>query len=95
MNDNCGLMNENNRCKCSYKIKALAGRFDPQNPKYFKNTARAIADVVGNKIAEFEDSYYVPFLNIIRDQPFCDPPDLTEWLRDTLNKSDFKEMFKL
>ncbi len=95
MDDNCGLINENSRCKCSNKVKAMAKYYDPQNPKYFKKNVPAIADVIEVKMAEFEDSYYAPFLKIFREQPFCDPPDLIAWLRATLQKSEFKDMFRL
>ncbi|HPB81957.1 MAG TPA: RNA polymerase sigma factor [Spirochaetota bacterium] len=97
INGFCGHVDPRNPCRCSHKISSFLtyGMADPGNLRYHRPSDPAVRDVISDKYENFVDLYYYPFFEHYRQQPFCSPPDMTQWLRDILQHEQFKEIFNL
>lgn len=97
MNGICGHINPDNRCRCSGKVKSFLdmGMLDPGMLRYHRPSARAVKDMIGSRLMNFQESYYEPFLAFFREQPFYDPPDAKRWLHRIVNEREFRELFNL
>jgi len=97
MNNQCGLVNKNNPCRCPKKTRGFieAGHVDPQHlwfvPLHVERvkeaaaaTARAIDDVLDKEHAA-----------VYREHPFLTPPDQAKWLRQMLDNPDVRTAFHL
>ncbi|TAL33631.1 MAG: RNA polymerase sigma factor [Spirochaetes bacterium] len=95
MNGLCGHVNPNSPCRCSNKMKSFldSGRIDPGALRYNKPSAMKLRDALELKLDEFRESYYDPFFDIYRNDPFYGPPDITGWLRNTLEHARFRDIF--
>jgi len=97
MNGVCGHVNENNPCRCSYKVKNFLdlGMMDPRNLRYNPPECRRVKEVVSRRLDDFTESFYGPFLDLFKEQPFYDPPDMTKWFRALVQNDDFKRIFEI
>jgi RNA polymerase sigma factor (sigma-70 family) len=95
MNGICGHVNPENPCRCANKAKTFAdmGMLDAKNLRYHRPDQKKVRDIIDQRRARFEVTYYQPFLNAFRDQPFYDSPDMVRWLRGIMKSDDFKNMF--
>lgn len=96
MNSNCGIINENSPCKCRNKITGFvkAGAFAPDNIKFAQVDSPKLKDMIQTAI-QFDDSIFSQYAAIYREHPFYKPPDIVPWLRDLLQKDEFRQMFQL
>lgn len=76
MNDKCGLINENNPCRCSKKMKGFQknGWIDPNNPRFSAPHLKRLKDQVSELQCEHEDFNKPEYQNIFRDHPFFQTP---------------------
>ncbi|MBN2297306.1 MAG: RNA polymerase sigma factor [Deltaproteobacteria bacterium] len=97
MNGVCGHINPDNPCRCSKKVKSFLnlGMIDPARLRYHRQESRAVKDVIGSRLMNFQQSYYEPFIRQFREQPFYDPPDIAPWLQEILKHKEFRELFNL
>lgn len=97
MNNVCGVVNPQNRCRCEKKYKNFAdmNMLDSKKLRYSGNNLPLIKEKLENNINKFTKDYYEPFLDIFRSQVFHEPPDMTEWFRKILKSGDFKEIFNI
>ncbi|MBN2159077.1 MAG: RNA polymerase sigma factor [Spirochaetes bacterium] len=97
MNGICGHMNRNNKCWCAYKVKNFLdlGMMDPAHPRYSHPEYRRVKDVIERRIDDFTESFYGPFLAHFRNQPFYEPPDMTEWFRSLIQNEEFRRLFDM
>ncbi len=97
MNGICGHINPDNPCRCSHKVKAFLdlGMIDPARLRYHRPSSRAVKEVIGSRLMNFQESFYEPFLMHFREQPFYDPPDMTLWLHEILEQKELKDIFNL
>ncbi len=51
-----------------------------------------ISDVLDKKVKDLEDSYF-EYKVLYQSQPFLKGPDITEWLKNVLERNDFEGMF--
>lgn len=95
MNGICGHVNPDNRCRCSLKVKTFfeMGMLDPELPRYTRPDNKKIKDFIEPRLEKFDESFYSPFLNIFREQPFYDSPDMVKWFRDIMKKDEFHSIF--
>jgi len=95
MNGVCGHVNPGNPCRCANKVKNFVdlGMLDAANPRYFKPEGKKVRDALNRRYEEFHRSYYGPFTELFRDQPFYDPPDMVQWLRNMIQREEFRDMF--
>ena len=96
MNGKCGLVNENAPCKCRNKVCEFIrqGWYKIDNLQFYKENTALVSELVSEKMDGFKD-IYSDFIRLYRNHPFYDPPDLTEWLKETLEKDEFKNIFGL
>jgi RNA polymerase sigma factor (sigma-70 family) len=89
-NKNCSYFNQDNPCKCSEKEKFLlkTGMIDPGDLAINRESCGSIAEVLGKKAHDLEDSFH-EYNALYRNRPFLKSPDMVEWLRDCIRSRDF------
>lgn len=97
MNSVCGLVNKDNPCRCENKVKTFLklGMLDPRKPRFYHPEFQRVKDVIIEKLDEFDQDYYVPFLELFHKQPFYDSPDMTKWLRNMIQNDEFKQLLNI
>jgi RNA polymerase sigma factor (sigma-70 family) len=96
MQNQCGLVNTANPCRCAKKMRgfAKAGYLDPANLVFARARVIHVRDVAARRRDDLEtlDNAYA---EIHRDHPFQDPPDFLMALRALIGRSDFKSALEL
>jgi len=97
MNDQCGLVNASNPCRCSKKTKGFVdeGHVDPRNLLFAAPHVKRIREAAGNTIREIDDVADRSFAAIYRDHPFLEPSDQARWLRQILDRPDVRATLHL
>ncbi len=97
LNENCGLVNKDNPCRCYKQIEAQVqiGWLSPDKIVSHRDNRRKIREVIHEKVSDFEEQYYSPYAQLFKDQPFYEPSDLRRWISTTLKDSNFKDLFIL
>lgn len=95
-NQNCSLMDNSNPCKCSYHDNHLKeiGLISDEG-SINQTSYKSIGDLIGNRINDMEEYIYHDFISLYREQPMLEPPDLTLWIRETLESDRFRDVFNL
>jgi len=90
MNENCGLINESNSCRCSTKTKACieAGVVDPENLRFTREHLLRAEEFVSGKADMVDDALDVKVQNTFRDQPLLKSPDFFSSLKARLNRNE-------
>lgn len=91
----CGHINPENKCRCSLKTGAFAGMgmLNASSLRYCKPENIKVRDVITGKLDEFDRSWYGPFIDQFRGQPFYNSPDMVHWLRGMLGCEEFRDLF--
>jgi RNA polymerase sigma factor (sigma-70 family) len=94
MNEKCGLINENNSCRCSTKTKSCIemGLMNPDKLKFKKDYLQKINDFVSDKIHLVDDALEMKVQNIFRNQHLYKSPDYSLSLRRLLNQQDVNKI---
>lgn len=97
MNGICGHMDRKNKCWCAYKVKNFLdlGMMDPAKPRYNRPECKRVREIVHQRIDDFTESFYGPFLSHFKNQPFYEPPDMTEWFRSLIQNDEFRRLFEI
>ncbi|MBM9546912.1 RNA polymerase sigma factor [Leptospira sp. 201903074] len=76
MDDQCGLMNEKNPCRCSKKMKSFQnnGWIDPNLPRFSMPHVRRLKEQVGEIHCEYEDFQRLDYQEIFRNHPYYETP---------------------
>lgn len=92
MNNQCGLVNKSNPCRCPKKTRGFIenGHVDPAHLLFVPQHVESVRDVVGETVREIEDVVERQHAAIYRDHPFLQPPDYIKWLRQTLESDDLR-----
>jgi RNA polymerase sigma factor (sigma-70 family) len=87
MNNQCGLVNANNPCRCPKKTKGFieAGHVDPNRLLFVQQHVERIKDAAAGTVRDIEDVTDRQYAAIYRDHPFLQPSDMAAWLRTLLN----------
>ena len=90
MNDNCGLINESNSCRCETKTRACieAGIVDPDKLRFTKEHLFRAEGVVSDMADRVADALEMKVQNTFRDQPLVRSPDFFSSLKTLLNRND-------
>lgn len=90
MNEKCGLVNEENPCRCSKKATAFMqhGWLDPANRQFTAQRIAAVREVAPHRLAEL-DEIDRAHAEIYRGAPFCEPREGASRLREILSRSNF------
>ncbi len=96
MNGKCGLVNENAPCKCRNKVSEFIkqGWYSVDNLKFYKKNPIRVREIVSEKMESLNE-VYSDYIKLYRNHPFYDSLDLTEWLKETLEKDEFKNTFNI
>jgi RNA polymerase sigma factor (sigma-70 family) len=93
--NNCGLFDEHNPCKCSEQVSYLIqlGMIKPGDMNIKRDSLGTIRTVLGKTITDIENSY-TEFLTLYQEQPFFKGPDMVSWLKDLLQRSNINDFFQ-
>jgi RNA polymerase sigma factor (sigma-70 family) len=96
MQDQCGLVNVANPCRCARKTQgfAKAGYLNPENLLFARDRVTRVREVAEKKCDEL-DALDVAYGEIHRDHPFREPPDFVAALRSLIDRSEFKRTLEL
>jgi len=97
MNNQCGLVNKDNPCRCPKKTRGFidAGHVDPQNLLFVPRHVERVREVVPESVNEIEDVVERQHSAIFRDHPFLRPPEQVAWLRHVLESRVLREALHL
>jgi RNA polymerase sigma factor (sigma-70 family) len=97
MNGICGHVNRSNPCWCAHKVKNFLdlGMMDPAKLRYNRPECRRVKEIISERLDDFTGSFYGPFLSLYREQPFYEPPDMTQWFRALIQNDDFRRIFDI
>ncbi len=97
MSGNCGLYNPEAPCRCRKKAPAFiaSGAYTSDRTTFHRDGGARLEEIVGEKIARFGDEIYDEYARLFRGHPFYDPPAATAWLKELLERREFKEIWNL
>lgn len=97
MNNQCGLVNSANPCRCPKKTKGFidAGHVDPQNLKFASSHMSKVRDVAPETLIQIDDVLDQQYAALFREHPFLQPKDQIPWLRNILEQRPFKDSLHL
>ncbi|MCD0462140.1 RNA polymerase sigma factor [Roseiconus lacunae] len=97
MNQQCGLVNANNPCRCPRKTKGFidAGHVDPNNLLFATSHLQRIGDVAQGTAREIDDIAERSFFAIYRDHPFLELAEQSRWLRRILDLPEVRATLEL
>jgi len=96
VNDQCGLVNSANPCRCAKKTDAFiqAGFVNPRNLLFARERVIRVRDVAEKTVDEL-DALQADFAEVHRDHPFHEPPDFVAALRSLIDSANFKSTLEL
>jgi RNA polymerase sigma factor (sigma-70 family) len=97
MNNQCGLVNTRNPCRCPKKTRGFieAGHVDPYRLLFVPEHVERVRDVAGETVREVDDIVERQHAAIYRDHPFLQPSDQVRWLRRMLECDDVRGALSL
>lgn len=97
MNQQCGLINTNNPCRCHKKTKGFiqAGHVDPEKLAFSSQRVRKIREVAAETYSQVENEVNEQYASLFRDHPFLEPKDQVLWLRRMLEQSTIRDTLDL
>jgi len=97
MNNQCGLVNTSNPCRCPKKTRGFIehGHVDPHLLLFVPEHLERVRDAAGETVREIEDVVERQHAAIYREHPFLQPADATNWLRRILQREDVREALRL
>jgi hypothetical protein len=97
MNNQCGLVNTNNPCRCPKKTKGFieAGHVDPNRLLFVQQHVERIKDAAAGTVRDIEDVTDRQYAAIYRDHPFLQPSDRAAWLRRLLDDKKIRAALHL
>jgi len=95
MHDKCGLMDKSNPCRCEKKTKALidCGYVNPKSLLFNINFVHSVESVVEEKANRLDELMDERSQKLFRENPFQDPPDFAEFLKEILDNGEFRDIF--
>ncbi len=97
MNNQCGLVNKNNPCRCPKKTKGFIehGHVDPHHLLFAAEHIEQVKHVAAETVREIEDVVGRQYADIYRQHPFLQPSDQVHWLRRMLENQDVRAALHL
>jgi hypothetical protein len=92
MNNQCGLVNKENPCRCPKKTRGFIeqGHVDPHHLLFVPQHVSRVRDITPEAVREIEDVVEQQHVDIFRDHPFLQPADQVGWLRRMLEGEDLR-----
>lgn len=97
MNNQCGLVNAANPCRCAKKTKGFidAGHVDPHNMKFAFSHVQKIRETAARTYAQLDGALDQQYAILFREHPFLQPQDQVLWLRRMLEQHGMREALHL
>jgi len=97
MNNQCGLVNKSNPCRCAKKTRGFIqdGHVDPQRLLFVPEHVQHVRNLAGETVRDIEDVVERQHAAIFRDHPFLTPPDEIGWLRRMLENGPLRASLHL
>lgn len=97
MNDQCGLVNTSNPCRCPKKTRGFIdhGHVDPNHLLFVPEHVQRVRDVVPAMVHEVEDVVERQHAAIYGEHPFLQPTDQISWLRRLLENEGMRKSLHL
>ena len=97
MNNQCGLVNKSNPCRCAKKTRGFIqdGHVDPHRLLFVPEHVQRVRDVAGDTVRDIEDVVEQQHAAIFRDHPFLQPSDQIDWLRQILQRREVRAALHL
>lgn len=97
MNNQCGLVNKNNPCRCPKKTRGFVaeGHVDPQHLMFASEHIQQVKDVAGETFRQIEDVVEQQHTALFREHPFLQPADAIDWLGRMLQQDDIRRTLRL
>ncbi len=95
MHSKCGLMDKNNPCKCEKKTKVLieSGYVNPDKLLFNINYVHSVESTAGERSERFDELLDSKSQKLFRENPFQEPPDFVQSIREILNHKEFRDIF--
>ena len=97
MNNQCGLVNTANPCRCVKKTRGFIeqGQVDPNRLEFVPLHVRRVREVAPAVVREIEDAVEAQHVAVYRDHPFLEPADQVGWLRRMLDSEQVRGALRL
>jgi RNA polymerase sigma factor (sigma-70 family) len=97
MNNQCGLVNKDNPCRCAKKTRGFIerGHVDPHRLQFVPRHVKQVKDVAAETVRQIEDVVEGQYATIFRDHPFLQPADQVNWLRGMLENQELRAALNL
>jgi RNA polymerase sigma factor (sigma-70 family) len=97
MNNQCGLVNKDNPCRCAKKTRGFIerGHVDPHHLQFVPRHVEQIKDVAADTVRQIEDVVEEQYAAVFRDHPFLQPANQVDWLRGMLKNHDVRRALNL
>jgi RNA polymerase sigma factor (sigma-70 family) len=97
MNNQCGLVNASNPCRCPKKTKGFIneGHVDPHHLVFVPQHVQRINEVAAETVREIDDVVDRSYAAIYCGHPFLEPSDQAQWLRRILDRPDVRATLHL
>lgn len=92
MQGKCGLVNEDNPCRCARKTKAFIDRgfVDPGRLKFVRTHARRVADVANTNAGRLFVAVTEDYPRLFREHPFLDPTGVFEQVEQLISTTGLR-----
>lgn len=97
MNGQCGLVNEENPCRCTKKTRGFIqdGHVDPLGLRFVPAHVERIRAVAAERYGEIEDAVAERYAAIYREHTFLRPSDHAAWVRTLLERDEVRAALNL
>jgi RNA polymerase sigma factor (sigma-70 family) len=97
MNNKCGLVNQNNPCRCQKKTKGFieAGWVDEKQMKFNTSFTKKISQTLISKSDELCDMLENQYADLFQKHPFQEKTHLEKLMRGILEDRNLKQLFNL
>lgn len=97
MNNQCGLVNASNPCRCPKKTKGFIndGHVDPQRLLFARVHVQRISEAAAETVRSIDDVADRSYAAIYRDQPLLEPANQAQYLRRILDRPDVRAALHL
>jgi RNA polymerase sigma factor (sigma-70 family) len=97
MNNQCGLVNASNPCRCPKKTKGFIndGHVDPQRLLFAREHVQRISEAAADTVRSIDNVADRSYAAIYRDQPFLEPANQALCLRRILDRPEVRTALHL
>jgi len=97
MNNQCGLVNKSNPCRCAKKTRGFIeqGHVDPHHLLFVPQHVDRVKEVAAETVREIEDVVEGQYAAIYRGHPFLQPSEHVGWFRRILESQEVRAALHL